>query len=222
MSWRNTILTVGLFSTLSVAAQAGPAVTVTTPGDPFSGDFYTLGFEFTVNSSETIIALGVYDDLQDGLGHGASLGLWDGSGNLLRSATLGAGLTGTLIGDFRYADVAPFVLLPGNNYVVGTYLPGDFVTDFATSLFTGAGGSGSVDPNVNLIEDRYSNFDFAFSYPNVSDHHAGAWLGANFTDALVLDVDPVATPEPTSIALFGAGLAAIRLWRRRKPQRARA
>jgi hypothetical protein len=190
-----------------VNANPMPAATLTSPGETFSGSLYTLGFEFSVNQSLSVTALGVYDDGQDGLANSAQVGIWDISGNLLASVTVPSGTAGTLVGDFRYADISPLTLSPGQDYVVGAY-----INDTATSFNTLQGGSGFYDPAVNGIEDRFSNFNSMFSFPDsTNDHPGGAWLGGNF-----LFASPV--PEPSSVtllALGGFGMLGY-FWRRRQ------
>lgn len=189
-------------------AIAGPAITLTTPGATYPSGSYTLGFEFTVVSPETINALGVYDDGGAPLSVPANVGIWDTSGNLLVSATVPAGNSAPLIGDFRYAASTPFTAVPGTDYVVGAFLS----TGTASSLGTGQGGSGTVDPNVVIIEDRYSNFNSAFSFPDTTDNIAGgAWLGANFTDTALVPVS-----EPELLALLSFGLLGLGLICRRR------
>jgi uncharacterized protein DUF4082/PEP-CTERM motif-containing protein len=191
-------------------ANAGPAITLTTPGTEYGGGQYTLGFEFQVASNQTITQLGVYDSGQDGLTTGAQIGLWDTSGTLLRSVTIPTGTGSTLIGDFRYGSITPFLAVTGTDYIVGA-----FTQDLATSLFTGQGGTGTVDPNIILVEDQYSNFNDAFSFPNTTDHTAGAWLGGNFI------FGATAVPEPLTLSIFGAGfVGAVAMRRRKKAQQA--
>ena len=186
--------------------MASPAITLTTPGRIFLSETYTLGFSFTVASTQSIDALGVYDDGGLPLAVDAQVGLWDASGNLLDSVTVPAA-GGTLNGDFRYAGVTPYALTAGTTYVVGAFLS----SGSATSLGTGQGiGTGSVNPLVTLEQDQF-NDNGAFSFPNVSDGHVGgAWLGANF------DLSGGAVPEPSSwaIMIIGTGLAGAVLRRR--------
>jgi len=84
----------------SEIASAAAAVNLTTPGRLYGSSLYTLGFEFTVSSPESIGALGVYDNGGGALPTDAMVGLWDTSGNLLTSVTVPAS-GGFLIGDFR-------------------------------------------------------------------------------------------------------------------------
>ena len=180
------------------------AINLTSPGQEYSGGLYTLGFLFTVNSDTAITSLGIYDSGADGLNSPGSVGLWDTAGTLLTWATVPAGTVGELDGLFRYVNISDFGLIAGTQYVIGA-----FTTDLASSLGTGQGGTGSIDANVNVIEDRFSNFNSIFSFPAFSNGFVGgAWLGANFRTNVV--------PEPGSLALLGLGFAGFASARRRK------
>jgi hypothetical protein len=191
-------------------AQAFLGVTLSSPGIEYSGAQYTLGFEFTVASNMSITALGVYDSGQDGLNGRVPVGLWDTSGNLLASAVVPAGTSGTLVNDFRFVAISPYALTAGTDYVIGAYA----ASDLATSFNTGQGGAGSANPSVTIIQDRFSNFNSAFSFPDTSNDFAGgAWLGANFAT----DV-----PEPSTWALTLLGFAGIGALARRASRKAAA
>jgi hypothetical protein len=198
------------FTLAATVANATPAVTLTSPGLYYNGAPYTLGFSFTVASAQTITALGIFDDNGDGLNGAANVGLWDSSGNLLASAVVPAGTAGALDGLFRYASISPFGLTPGATYYVGGYEP----DDNASSLNTFQGGSGFYNPAVTVIEDQYSDFDYAFSFPDTSEGAAGgAWLGANFE----LGSAAVPEPAPWAVMLLGVGVVGGVLRRRTRP-----
>ena len=184
----------------STAAMADPAIVLTSPGSEYSGAQFTLGFEFSVSSGQMLTALGAYDSGADGLAGAADVGLWDTSGNLLASAVVPAGTGGTLDGLFRFTSIAPFALVGGTHYVVGAFEP----SDNASSLGTGQGGTGSINPLVTIYEDRFSNFNSAFSYADTSDGNlGGAWLGGNF------ELGGGSVPEPASWALMLIGFGGL-------------
>jgi hypothetical protein len=194
-----------VFALIPWVASAAPAVNLTTPGESYPSSLYTLGFEFTVSSPESIGALGVYDDGGSALPADAMVGLWDTSGNLLASVTVPAS-GGFLIGDFRYANISAYALTPGTDYLVGAYLgsPG-----IASSLNTGQGGSGSYNPLITVIQDQFSNFNSAFSFPESTDSNpGGAWLGANFN--LGSSVPELSTWAMMALGFAGLGLAGHR------------
>lgn len=185
-----------LAASVSSAAIAAPAVNLITPGSTYNGGQYTLGFEFSVSTNQSIDALGVYDHDGDGLGSNASIGLWDAGGNLLTSTTINAG-GGTLNGLFRFQSITPYALTAGTHYIIGA-----FTQDLASSLGTGQGGTGTIHPLVTIYQDRYSNFNSAFSFPDTTDNNVGGWLGGNFNLAGVV-------PEPATWAMLLIGFGAL-------------
>jgi len=204
-----TALVAILSAAVATAATAAPAVTLTSPGAIFGSSLYTLGFSFEVGSPQTIDQLGVWDADGAPLPVDAQVGLWNDSGALLTSVTVPAS-GGTLVDGFRYADITPFALTPGQVYVVGAFLGDD---GSATSFNTNQGGSGSFNPLITPLFDRFSHFNSAFSFPTDSDGFAGgAWLGANFN--LVS-----AIPEPATWVTLLLGLAALGVAMRRTRRR---
>lgn len=185
--------------TLPSVGYAAPVIDLITPGGEYSGAPFSLGFEFSTDTAQAIDALGVYDNLGDGLTNAAQIGLWSMNGTLLTSATIGAG-TGTLNGLFRYVSISPFALTPGTRYIVGAYS-----RDFASSLGTSQGGTGNINPLVTIFKDRYTEGS-SLSFPSFTDNHTGgAWLGANFNLVSIAS----AVPEPSSWAMMIIGFGAI-------------
>jgi hypothetical protein len=212
MNLRHMLMTVAICAAAgcgAAQANAGVAIDLTTPGALYSGSLYTLGFSFTVASTQTITALGAFDDNGDGLNGSAQVGLWDSSGDLLTSAVIGSGASGALDGLFRYAAITPFVLTPGQTYFIGAFEP----DDNASSLGTSQGGLGTINPLITVDQDQFSNFNSAFSFPDTSNGFAGgAWLGANFQFGGV--------PEPATWALMLLGIGAIGASARKSRRRA--
>lgn len=182
-------------STYSEPARAA-AIDLTQIDFEFDGSPWTLGWKFSITAPTSIEALGVYDSGQDGLAGSAQVGLWLATGgDPIAQATVPSGTAGTLDGHFRFTPIAPTLLIPGTEYIVGSYLSGEL----ATALF---GGNGIVDPRVNVIDVRYSG-NAAFSFPGLTDPgtDGAAFLGGNF------QLTPV--PLPAAAWLFGSGVAGL-------------
>ena len=167
-----------------------------------------------MQDAETVRALGVYDDGQDGLAGTADVGLWDENGNLLAETPVSAGTRGELIGDFRYAGIAPLTLLAQTAYFIGSFQPFDPITSFNIgNLFSGTVGVASIDPNIVSIFDYEAvGGSLAWPYPNTLGIADGAYLAANFTTDFV----PIPSPEPATLAIMGTGLAGLTSLHRRK------
>jgi hypothetical protein len=217
MANRLTACTVALLCVVSLPALAGPAITISKPGPTIIDGNGTYGFAFTLQDPETVRALGVYDDGQDGLSGAADVGLWDEKGNLLAETSVAAGTRGALIGDFRYAGIAPLTLLAQTAYFVGSFQPSDPVTSFNLgNLFSGTAGVAAIDPNIVSIFDYEAVGDsLAWPYPNTLGIADGAYLAANFTTDFV----PIPSPEPASLAIMGSGIAGLTSLYRRKTKR---
>jgi hypothetical protein len=192
---------------LTAKPVSAAAINMTSPGLEYGSGLFTLGFEFTVDEALEVTSLGYYDSGEDGLPNPAEVAVWLATGGApLVSAVVPGGTGGELESFFRYVDIAPLLLNPGTNYVIGGFLR----DGTASSLFTGQFGTGTIDPRVDIVLDRYSPFDSAFGFPTSTDSTQGAWLGANFR------TEPSEVPEPGTLILLGGGLATLAARRRRR------
>jgi hypothetical protein len=206
MKFAGAAAAAALCAALGTSAAASPALTLTTPGDTYSSGSYTLGFSFEVSSAQTIDQLGVYDDSGAPLAADAQVGLWDASGDLLASVDVPAS-GGSLVGDFRFANITPYALSTGQVYYVGSYLSSGVASSFNTDEY----GSGSFNPLITPLYDQWTASE-SLSFPSLSDGDAGgAWLGANFNLA-------GGVPEPSTWAMMILGLGTIGFVARRRRQ----
>lgn len=194
---------------LPAAVQAqSPAVTIdNATGQTLGNPPFTLGFSFTVNSDINVIALGFFDDSQDGLVESHDVGIWDSGGNLLASSTVASGTANPLTNQFRYVSIAPLLLSAGQSYAIGAL----FASGNDPLIFPGAASNFATDPSITFNQNRFVTGG-SLSNPTNSVGNDAAYFGPN-----MLLGSPV--PEPGSMALLTglgvSGLLAVRRMRRR-------
>lgn len=183
-------ITFAIFLAMSSAleaqlVEASPDTVLTNRG----GGPYTIGFDFTVDASRTINALGIEDSLGDGLSEPRDAGLWDittGTSVLLANLTIPAGSVGTLVQGYRYAILPDELTLePGSVYRLGGTLGGaDLFTD-TQSTGGGGGGGGFSGAGVTLLANRFAVGASLLEPENDGTLTPGRWAGAN---AMFLDL----------------------------------
>jgi hypothetical protein len=197
------ILMAGVAVAAAVPAQAATPLLSFTGGRPFDGDGpWTLGFDFSVNADTTASGLGVYDAGQDGFATPHAVGLWNSSGTLLASATVGSG--NSLIGLFRYASISPITLLAGQTYTVG-------------AADVGAGDGYWLDATVSTIANaNYLSAQYIHG-SGLQDPNTTGTLGGYFGANVLLGDAAVPEPATWAMMLVGFGLvgAAMRKSRHR-------
>jgi hypothetical protein len=168
---------------------------------PLGNPPFTLGWEFTVNIDVLITDLGLYDASLNGLAESHDLGLFSSGGALLASATIPSGTSGTLIDQFRYVSIAPIWLLAGSTYRIGAV----YTSGLDALVFPGFGATVvSTNPSISYLDSRFA-VSGTLANPTLSGGQGG-YFGPN--------LNGTAVPEPATLALMGAGLAA--LYRRRR------
>jgi hypothetical protein len=169
-----TFLTLALLCVSMISgtafAQPGPAVSISL-GPPLGplfgsggGGLITVGWKFQPKANLTITQLGFCDGAPfstAGLDEPHDVGIFDAAGSLIVSATVPAGSNALLVDNFWYVAVPPTVLLNGEVYTIGAYLPPPG-NDQIIHTF-GAFGPGVVPPII--LDPRVTWLQTVNDYP---------------------------------------------------------
>jgi hypothetical protein len=162
----------------------------------------TLGWTFSLSTPLVVTDLGYYDAAGDGLSDSYPVGIWDGSGTLLTSATVLSGTSGTLMDGFRFVSITPITLGPGG-YTIGAFANATSTDDFrflVPNFTTISGlmfGANATSPSGGLI------------MPAPVGGTGAGYFGPDFLAATST------VPEPRSLYVLAAGLIALFLAQRR-------
>ena len=178
---------------------------------------YTVGVVLHVGSSaESIKALGAQaygSGGQDASLNSVQVGLWDATGSTLLASTTITGAS-TLVGDYRYNDLASSIALAANT----DYLLGAFVGSTYSAFFDGNANSTtpySAGSGFSLVRNVYVNSG-SFHAPLLDGAgQLGRWSPANALDHSVV-------PEPATLLMFSTyGLIGLSATRRRRQANAK-
>lgn len=196
---------------LSVHARAGLVAVAFTPVSANDGNIgfgYSLGYQFTMNSTVSVTALGYYSN--NALTESHDVGIYtlgNPSGTLLTSTTVTN--ADPLTANFRYHTTAAVTLTAGQTYVIaGVTGKTDFYTHDPTAF--------STDPALTIGTNQFS-ISNTLIYPIVSTPAVTTgYFGPNFQFDPVNGPSPV--PEPASFAMAGTAvvIGLVHGWRRRR------
>ena len=171
-----------------------------------------LGFDLSTGAKPIeITRIGAFDDGRDGFANRITVRLWNrGTGAEIGEAYEFLGTPGTLVGSYRFLDLATPIRIEANT-AFGLYAFGYGTQDrnyhsgidpFAAVPFDGAG----------LVNFHLSWYQPAGAGSATQDHF-NRYGAANFT---FRDATITATPEPATIALVGGGLVVVLAAARRR------
>jgi hypothetical protein len=172
---------------------------------------YCLGFEFQVTNPVTVEGLAAWNyDAPNGLPEDEQVGLWDTSGDLLASATVGEGTLPFDGSAFSEVAIDPLELADGT-YVVGAVGPYTYGGD-GYGLVNGL----TTAPGISYVEDRYVNVtDSNIAFPGVSEYGPGVGF-VGFPGGDIVVSGEAAVPDSGSmVAMLGLAMAGLVSLRRK-------
>lgn len=183
--------------------------------DLFSDDDgpFTIGFQFRSSTAIEVTALGAYDHLGNGFIDEHTVAIWAaGNTTPLVTATIPAGQASTLVGAFRYVDIASLTLTPDTDYIVAA----SGFHGSANDLYAGSvpNTGFSMGPGLSFEGSRGAAEAPGLNYPTgFREPLSPTTVGANFQFVTI--------PEPAGWTLLLLGGSFFVLARRHSaPHRA--
>jgi hypothetical protein len=194
-----TLAVTGLAAPLARAADA-PAYAITGSGIYIGDSPVTVGFVFTAAQDASLTALGFHDEQLDGLNQAHDLALYSITGTLLAMATVSAGTSMPLIGEYRYAALdSAFMLQSNTQYIVAAQTEATDGYRYATL----PSATLSVNPLISIgAHAGVYHYGPSLAFPQQS-------IGYDIYATPNMLLAPAAVPEAGTWALTAAGLAVV-------------
>lgn len=185
-------------------AHAAPALGIVGGSFGGAGSPLTVGWNFTVLSPVNVTSLGIFDKDLNGLAQSHDVGIWDGGGGLVASATVPGGTGAPLTDQFRYQSISAVSLSPGN-YKIGALYADD------ADLFVYQATGLSVDPSIAFGGNAGLNgSSLARPTSSFGSFYDPGLFGPNF------QIGAASVPDGGSaLALFALGVLPLLGYRRR-------
>jgi hypothetical protein len=203
LGFRGVVLAVALLLAPLPALAASLGVDITSNGangQTVLDNRFTIGWAFDVTTPVRVTALGVWDEGANGLVEGHAVGLWTGTGTLLASTTVPAGLAADAtaasalgLGQWLFEDIPALTLAVGH-YVIGS--------ESGDDIFRSVQGSIALNALLANFDSGKFAFNPTLQFPDQDEASDFSLFGPN----LLIEPLVVATPLPASLVLVGLGL----------------
>ncbi|MEM8501232.1 MAG: thrombospondin type 3 repeat-containing protein [Pseudomonadota bacterium] len=184
-------------SSLALAQSDVSAIEILTPQGTGSGGVNKIaGWQFTVNETFTINALGILDRECSqplptcmGLAQEHEVAIWDSQKNLLATTVIPMGMAAPFLDpEFRYLAITPIELQAGESYTIAGFQPAP--DDDGTKLCAnGTQNDWAADPRISVSNGVWKPFVGGFGFPNNATNYPNPCLGPNFRIQGAADAD---------------------------------